>query len=311
MRHDAEQAFAGIGAWPYRLRRELGLRAAVEALASREPEAARVHFESLAERYPGLRAELRTGLLTGWAAADPDGLRDYVRSLSDSEMGPALGDTLGVIALHHGVEALLAWAELLIQQTPDERLRAKIFRKAARNAARREPLRASDWVAAHAQHDFAVDGLPAVAEAWILVEPLAALEWLETASPAERRAKALELAYGRWLYEDNAAATSWLESTERTSFHDSAVASNARNRVRRAPLEAAGWCEQVIDPETREKCLVSVVVTWLRKDRPGAEAWLEGSSLDREARESLLARAAHAKRGGPRRARATDPAERR
>jgi hypothetical protein len=43
----------------------------------------------------------------------------------------------------------------------------------------------------------------------------------------------------------------------------------------------------VIEPETREKCFLSVVRDWFKKDGAAAAAWLDESSLDEAMRDSL------------------------
>jgi hypothetical protein len=296
---DAEQALEGAAAWPDAPKRAIGLRNALEAVTSREPDRGRALYETLTEGHPALRTDLQIGLVSGWAASDPEGLRGYLRGLSKEAIGAPLGVALGMIARHHGVDALLAWTEDLIRETPDGQLRVKIFRKAARTAARRDPLLAADWITAHRGRDYAKYGASAVAEAWILVAPLDALAWLEAGAPAESRAQALELAFGRWRHEDRAAALNWLGSEERTHFHDPAVAVHARALVRRSPEEAIGWCEQVIEPVTREKCFLSVVREWFKKDGAAAAAWLDESSLDEAMRDSLRTWAAEKVRRRP------------
>jgi hypothetical protein len=230
---------------------------------------------------------LQAGFVNGLAASDPEGLRGYLRGLDKEAIGAPLGLALGILARQHGVDALLAWTEDLIGETPDAQLRAKIFRKAARTAARRDPHLAAEWIDAHWGRDYAADGPSAVAEAWILLAPLDAIDWLRLKAPAESHSKALGLAFGRWLYEDAAAAKNWLDATERTRFRDPAIAAYARNLARRVPEEAIGQCERVLESETREKCFISAARSWLKRDRAAAAAWLDDSPLDEESRDSL------------------------
>ena len=284
---DAEQALEGTAAWPYAPKRSIGLRNALEAVTSREPGRGRTLYATLTKRHPALRADLQIGLVSGWAAADPEGLRGYLRGLSKQEITEPAGLALEMIARHHDVDALLAWADEFIGETPDAQLPANFFKKAASIATHLDPLRATTWVDAHWGRDYAKAGPSAVAHAWMLVAPLDAIAWLQTGAPAESRAKALESAFRRWLIEDRAAAMNWLGSEERTRFHDPAVAVYARDLVRRSPEEAVGWCEQVLDPESREECFISVVRRWLMNDGAAAAAWLDESSLDEESRDSL------------------------
>jgi hypothetical protein len=306
-RIDAEQALEGTAAWPYAAKRKIGLRNALEAVTSREPDRGRTLYETLTESHPALRADLQIDLVSGWAAADPEGLRGYLRGLSKQEITESAGLALEMIARYHDVDTMLAWTDEFIEETPDAQLPTNFFKKAASIATRFDPLRATTWVGAHWGRDYAEAGPSAVAHAWILVAPLDAIAWLQTEAPAESRAKALESAFRRWLIEDRAAAMNWLGSEERTRFHDPAVAVHAHDLVRRSPEEAIGWCEQVLEPESREECFINVVRRWLMKDGAAAVAWLDESSLDEESRDSLRTWASEQprrKRPGGKRARA-------
>ena len=193
---DPQAAITRISAWPYAQKRILGLQSAVLATASRDASAALPLFQELSERYPRLRPEFHARLLSGWAASNPETLRDHLLALPLDGLGPALGSVLGATARHHGVEFLITWTGQLIDAAPqDETLRAKIFRKAIRTVTRRDPRRAGEWATAHWGTPHGSEGPRIVAEAWILLEPLTAIEWIQTRAPAESRAKALEMAF--------------------------------------------------------------------------------------------------------------------
>lgn len=283
-----EAALEAVEAWPYPLKREIGLHAVVRSSAVRDAAAGTEIFETVTGKYPRLRGDLQASLIEGWAYSDRESLLVYLASLSPEEIGPPLGAALGQIARFHGLATLEAWTEALIAEIPEGPLPAKIFRKSVRTMARRDPAAAVDWWARNQNEPFALDSPDAIAEAWILIAPYAAIEWLQTTAPAERRDRSLEVAFGRWLYEDRNAAREWLDSGLRTEFMDPAVAVLARQMVRRNPTGAAEECDRIINGETQIQCWVSVARGWLRRDREGGLAWLESSPLDEETRAEVL-----------------------
>lgn len=294
-RVDADATFEDLAEWDTRqnTKQRMGLRLAMEALATRDPVAAIARFESFKETYEGQTiTEIEGGLVAGMAASDPERLRTFLQEYGESP-GVGLGVALGRVARHQGVETLIPWTETLISYYSDELLRAKIFRKSVRNVARRDPRRAAEWVASHAEDAFAVDGLTAVAEVWIIMEPSEAVAWLEQAEPQASRPRAFDAAYRRWARHDAEAAAAWIESVERNTDHDLAVLAHARRQMENRDLEGAvDVCVQIIEFETREKCLMGIGRGWIKRDRAAAMQWIEYTDhLEEEARDTLRAEA--------------------
>lgn len=284
-----ESALEAVEAWPYPLKREIGLHAVVRSAAVRDSRAGRELFARVTGRYPRLQGDLQASLIEGWAYSDREGLRAHLASLTAEEVGPPLGAALGQIARFHGLAELEAWTEALIAELPEGPLAAKVFRKSVRTMTRRDPPAAVDWWERNRNEVFAVDAPDAIAEAWILISPDEAIEWLQTKAPRDRRDRSLEVAFGRWLYEDRHAARAWLDASVRTEFMDPAVAVLARQLVRRDPKAAVEECDRVVNADTRTQCWLSVARGWLRRDAREARAWLETSPLDEESRAEVLA----------------------
>jgi hypothetical protein len=89
------------------------------------------------------------------------------------------------------------------------------------------------------------------------------------------------------LQSDNAGAVEWLESETLTTFHDSSVVFYARELGHRAPAEAVGWCERVVDEQRRLSCLKKTATQWYRRNAMAAETWLQQSPLDEETRRAV------------------------
>jgi hypothetical protein len=88
------------------------------------------------------------------------------------------------------------------------------------------------------------------------------------------------------LESDRKGAVEWLESETLTAFHDPAIGFYAKDLSDRAPDEATVWCERILDSERRLRCVDLVVPKWYQRDAVAAEAWLQQSPLDEEARRA-------------------------
>jgi hypothetical protein len=284
---DVEAALAGIRAWPYASKREIGIRMLLESVARTEPDRTISFLDRLIGIYPRQKSGFQLAVAKGWSATDPNRLREYLLELPAGQLGAPLGFSLGMVARHHGVPFMLEWSERLIDETLIPQARSKILRKAARTAARRDPARAAKWVESLYGEEYGGDGPTAVADAWILVSPFEALQWLENEAPPASRPTALELSFGRWLFDDREAAVEWITSVDRTEFHDAALSSLARNVARRSGDEAVELCTTILKKDTRQKCLITVGRIWIRTDAAAAETWLENSDLDEATRESI------------------------
>lgn len=286
-----DDAIAGIESWPDSRKRGVALGKAIENVAVRDPAGGLLLFESAAQQNPSFRSHLGIELLTGLSGSESlDPLSAYIESLSEDSVGPALGASLGMIARHHGSEAMISWTEELLPTLETPQLKEKAFRKAVRTLSRKDPQRAGEWALARWGEPYADIGPGAVAEGWILAAPIDALGWLEHEAPEPSRAKALELVYGRWLFQNRSVAQQWLESTDRTAFHDPAIGVLARTLAQSNPDGAMEWCARVIEQAGRKMCYVSTVGQWARKEPGAAIRWLDESPLEEAARTSVRER---------------------
>lgn len=287
-RLDAASALERILTWKHPPKYRAGVEAAVNGWALRDPEAARVAVEDLAQRRPRLAALLRQALVTGWALSNVDraGLTAYLREAPD-ESDALLSAVLGATHRTQGPDFVLAWSEEYGRDAEPD-VRSKIMRKALRVVARRNPEPAASWVLRIDDGDRKADGSRVVAEAWVERDPVAAFDWLESTVDETTRDRAVAQTFGRWLFVDRTAATDWISSVERTEFHDPAIRVLARRLMRRDAEKGIRWCEQVMLASEREDCLSMVVRYWLDSEPSRARAWVDESELDPELRAALL-----------------------
>jgi hypothetical protein len=289
-RFDPEGALDHALAWPYQIKREIGVEAAIEAWAQRDPDAARAAYERIGEERPEVRDQLFLGLLAGWVHSGGDGLDAYLAELPPAVADSATGVAVGALMRRGGPEATLRWADSILHADgTDARFAQSVFRRAARSAARCDPERTAAWALSHAGSGYALDGLRLVAEQWAGRDGRAALAWLRERAAGEPREQAVRAAFVQWSKVDPDGAQAWLAAEELSEFHAPALDAHARRLA--APEEAVGWCERILDATRRRGCLKTVATRWYRKDAAAAEAWLASSSLDEATRNQVRASA--------------------
>jgi hypothetical protein len=258
--------------------------------------------EQIAAEHPSLREAAFFNLVTGWAHSGEGGLEAYLAGLTPMVQSQGTGLVVGVLSRKGGAEAILPWAEAILRnEAYQKNFKMSAFRRGARASARWDPERAAAWAMEHAGKEYAEEGPRIVAEQWADRDGRAALQWLRDLPEGEPRDEAVRGAFLSWEEWDPVAAEQWLSSETLTAFHDPAVNAYARRLDSSAPAEAVGWCERVLDPERRLGCLKTAATHWYRQDAVMAEAWLQQSPLDEEARRAVRTPPAkrQRRRGGP------------
>jgi len=285
-RFDPQAALQHALDWPYQDKRELGAGAAIEAWALQDPAAALEAYERISKRSPALADTLLFDLLTGWVYSGEPGLDDFVANLNPGILDTAISRVAAKILRHGGAEALLHWAdEIFENDTYASKFKRKVFQRTTRMVARWEPERAAAWSLEYRDRDYASDGPRIVAEQWGMQDGRAALAWVRNHPDQELQHQAAREGFRTWYEAHPADAVAWLESEQLTEFHDPIVMLYAKELAYREPAEAVGWCERILDGESRLGCLKKTASLWHQRDAEAAEAWLQDSPLDEQARE--------------------------
>jgi len=255
-RFDGRAAFEETLGWmPSKLR--VGVQAAAQGWALHDVAQARPIIEATAESRPRLAELLLQALVIGWVHSGESGLDAYLRTVAPSN-DDLLTVAIGATRRAQGNASLLAWSERFGANL-DPLLRAKVFRKAVRVVGRRDPQHAARFALSRWGQEYASEGPRVLVEAWIETDPQEAFEWLRTTAPLASREEAVGLAFGRWLYRDRRAALAWLEGAERTTFHDPAIRTLARQLAGSSPEDAHAWCHRTQSEAMRKQCAETVV----------------------------------------------------
>ncbi len=289
-RFDPEAAFLHTLRWPFKDKAQIGAQTAIEAWALRDPDAARAAFERVVKKRPTLESVLFFDLLTGWLYSGQPGLNDYISKLPSGTLDTAVSRIAAKTLRRGGIEATIAWVDSVTANPDyDDKFKKKAFQRGSRMVARLDPQRAAAWVLANRGQDYAVDGPRIVAEQWGSKDGRAALEWIRDFPDEDTHHQAAREAFRTWFSSDRAGAVAWLESETITEFHQPIIVFYAKELGYRSPAEAVDWCERLIDEQRRLRCLEKAAGQWYRRDAIAAEAWLQESPLDEEARRKVRA----------------------
>jgi len=281
-------------AWPLRdmrQQRRIAVRAIFTRWGQADPERALAAAEEVAASHPRLRSDVWSGLVAGWASAEPgpSGLAAFLAELRPMQQrDESAGAALRALVRARGPDAALRWADtILLDEGLDPNFKRSVFEPAVARAASLDPALAGAWVTAHAEEAYAVQGPLIVADQWGRVDGAAAMTWLGGLAAGDQRDQAVRNAFQAWSGVDRPGAKAWLDSLTPTTFHDPALEAWARQLVEEVPVEAIGSCERIVEPARRQRCTESLAKSWYAKDAVAAEAWLQQSELDEEARERV------------------------
>jgi hypothetical protein len=293
-RFDPAGALDHARSWPRREmkeQREVGVRAAIQVWAQLDPSAARLAAEKIAAVNPRLRDALWHGLVTGWAHSPQgqEGLGAFIADLPPlRHRDEAVENAVRELLRDGGADAALGWADpILRDEDYNPIFKRSVFGSAIDSTAQWDPERAAAWVMEHSEADYAEEGPSVVAKHWSRQDGAAAMAWLGEQPAGALRDQAVREAFGEWSRTDPRRAKAWLNSEKLTALHDPALEIKAERQAAFEPERALGWCERIQESSRQQSCLESTARSWYGRNAVEAEAWLQQSSLDEEARSRV------------------------
>jgi len=274
-----------------REQREIGVRAAIQVWAQRDPSAARLAADQVGADSPVVREAVRRALAIGWAQSrqGQEGLADFLTDLPPLHTRVEhIEAVTRELVRGGGAEAALGWAEPILR---DEgyalTFKRPVFEAAASSAAQWDPERTAAWVVEHSGADYAKEGVGIVAKHWSRQDGAAAMAWLGEQPAGELSDQIVREAFGQWSRAEPRNARAWLAAEDQTALHDPALELKAKRTVVHEPVRALGGCERIQDTARQQSCLESTANSWYAQDAVAAETWLQQSSLDEEARSRV------------------------
>jgi len=286
-------------------RREIGIRAAIQVWAQRDPSAARLAVEQIGAGTPAVREAIRQALVLGWAHSrqGQEGLAGFIADLAPLKPRIVIIEAVArELVRGGGAEAVLGWAEPILRDAGyDATFKHSVFKAAVGWAAQWDAERTAAWTLEHSGAVYAKEGVRILAKHWGRQDGAAAMAWLGEQSAGKLRDQAAREIFGQWSRAEPMSAKAWLDGEKPTALHDPALEYKAQRMVDFDPNQSLGWCDRIQDTARQKSCLESTAKSWYAKDALAAETWLQQSSLDDEARSRVRKMPKKQGKKGPRR----------
>lgn len=284
-KYDPEAAFDWLNA-RRRTSNPILLKALVRSWATRDPLAAAQALASTSRLREQDLGPIYFALAQGWNASGQPGVEEHLKAMSSIENRQVAISGLVIDKVsRNGIEETIEWAEDLIDDGSDFKLRA--FRRVAGAVADEDPIRAAAWAESQVDGPWGTGLVRPVAQHWARKDGKAAMEWLRGFPEAQDQARGFEDGYRAWLRNDREAAREWLREQEIDGLLDPVVAIYARSTARTDPAEAIPWVLRMHHEAARLETLEVVARAWIHRDRDAARAWIATSELDEDARNRI------------------------
>jgi hypothetical protein len=297
-RFDGPGAFATARDWPSRWKSTL-MEETMRAWGFNDGRAALAASEKVEDEE--LRESLRQAVVTGWVMSrDRLGATEYAATVSDPKRRSRLALRLAGYAKRDGPEAVIAWADAVPEDAPND-FKATVFSFAAGAVARLDPEHVAPWYEARMKHAYTRKALRIIAYKWAeFHDPRAAVAWIESLPVQEdreaERGEASRAAFRTWAAEAPEEVEAWIETASAGSTRDGAIEEYTRVIVDASPDEALRWAGQIQDEEVRRRRTLRYTRKWFVTDPDAARAWIDAADVPPEWRDQILNNFPQAKR---------------
>jgi hypothetical protein len=297
-RFDGPGAFATARDWPTPWRSIL-MEQAMHAWGFNDGWAALAECEQIEDEE--LQKSLRAALVSGWVSSgDRQGATEFAATVSNARQRTRLAFRLAGQAKRDGPDAVIAWADAVPEDAPNE-FKDAVFATAAGAIARLDPERAAPWYESQMQHWYTASGLLNIAGKWAQFhDPKTLIAWIETLPIEEdresERTDAVRVAFRTWAPEAPGEVEAWLQTASGGPIRDAAIDELARATADASPAEALRWAGQIEDEKLRRKRTFRYSRRWFVQDPEAAAAWLEEADISDGVRQEILNNSPHAQR---------------
>jgi hypothetical protein len=296
-RFDGPGAFATARDWPTPWKTIL-MEQAMQAWGYNDGRAALAESEQIEDEE--LREKLQIALVSGWISShDRLGASEFAATISEPRRRTRLALRLAGEAKRDGVEAVIAWADAVPEDAPND-FKEAVFSHAAGVITRLDPERVTTWYEGQMEHAYTSFGLRSIAGKWAQFhDPKALITWLDSLPIEEAREServgAVGMAFRTWAPLAPEEAEAWLESASDGPTRDVAIDEFARATVDADPTNALHWVGQITDYELRRKRTLRYTRLWFAQDPDAAETWLETADIPKAWQKQIMNNMPHAK----------------
>jgi hypothetical protein len=301
-RFDGPGAFATARDWPTPWRSVL-MEQAVHAWGFNDGRAALAECDRVEDEE--LRLKLHAALIDGWLASDDRlGASEYAASVPNAKRRTRLAFRLAGQAKRDGPEAVMAWADAVPEDAPNQ-FKEAVFGFAAGVVARIDPALVVPWYENQMHNWYTTSGLHSIAVKWAQYHDATALvAWIQSLPVEEaresERADSIRLGFRTWAGEEPGEVAAWIESAPVDSLRDMAIVELARAIGNTSPDDALRWAQQIDDEKLRRKRVLRYSRKWFEQDPAAARAWFEEADIPDAWRPQILDNWSLAARSGNR-----------
>ena len=191
-----------------------------------------------------------------------------------------------------GIEGAIQWAETF----PDESLRPLLAVRVASTAASmssESARKVADWATPQIAAAVQPTGFPRrIGTRWIRHDPRGAMAWLSSLPAGTDRDDGVAESFRDWMLADFPSAEAWIREQIAAGippWTEAAVSIFAKTNGMARPQESLEIVARLKDPELRDSATALLLLNWIKKDRPTAEAWLARSEVSDLVRERVEA----------------------
>lgn len=226
--------------------------------------------------------------LDGWlASGEHVGVSAHIAAIDDPRVRRKRAFILGGEIAKDGPEALVAWAEQVPENAPND-FKTLAFYHASGMVARRDTQLAMGIIEAHGGQPYVRGSLAHIARKWVRhQQPVDLFAWLETLPDGEERDKAVGDAFRVWHGKRAEAAERWLEAAMPAAYLDSAIVELVRASAQEVPQAAVVWAARIQDAKQRRRSLTLAGRQFWRRSPQAAAIWLEQVDLPEDAKNSI------------------------
>ncbi len=237
---------------------------------------------------PDFQQRLTAASLDGWIAnGEYMGVSDHVAAIDDARVRRKRAFLLAGEVAKEGPEALIAWAEGVPEDAPND-FKTQAFYHTSGMVARRDPQLAMGIIETHGGQPYVTGSLAHVARKWARHhQPVDLFAWLETLPAGEERDEAVGDAFREWHGKRAEAAERWLEAAMPAAYLDPAIVALVRASAQEVPRAAVVWAERIQDPKQRRRSMGLAGRQFWRRSPQAAAIWLEEADLPEDAKNSI------------------------
>ena len=226
--------------------------------------------------------------LSGWAATDPDGAMEYFSSLSENAKNGGNYMKWGAVFGLADADPNLASEFAVERFSGGDKEAGKMIHIAANAVLRSgDPEEAAAWAQNIPEGTLQNQAYQRLGSDFAKKDPAEAVQWASQLPDGDGKNHAISSSFHTWAGrspEQAAEAISSIPADQR----DSARYGYATRVVHDNPAMGVEWAAAISDPEDRNNALVDTGRVYMRKDREGANQWLQNSGLSAEDQARII-----------------------